>query len=132
AFAAGPVDADQLAWLEAQLKAPSRSYIGRSGRAVTSSKRNQLIVVASHDTCAAMNNPFPGLKPQSERFRGPQVEELLHRFPNVVLHVAGHDLEYRITPKPDAQRRTKGYWEITTGSPLDFPIQSRLLDMLVN
>ena len=131
-FAAGSLDADQFAWLEEQLKARSRSYIDRNGRAVTSSKRDQLIVVASHHTCAAMNNPFPGLKPQSERFRGPQVEELLHRFPNVVLHVAGHDLEYRITPKPDAQRRTKGYWEITTGSPLDFPMQSRLLEMVAN
>jgi len=131
-FAAGSVDADQFAWLEEQLKARSRYYIDRDGRAVTSSNRDQLIVVASHHTCAAMNNPFPGLKPQSERFRGPQVEELLHRFPNVVLHVAGHDLEYRITPKPDAQRRTSGYWEITTGSPLDFPMQSRLLEIVAN
>src|SRR5439155_1249328 len=90
------------------------------------------IVIASHHTCAAMNNPFPGLKPQTERFRGPQVEALLHRFPNVVLHVAGHDLAYRITPKPDAERRTKGYWEITTGSPLDFPMQSRLVEIVAN
>jgi len=131
-FAAGSLDADQFAWLEEQLRARSRHYIDRDGKAVTSAARDQLIVVASHHTCAAMNNPFPGLKPQSERFRGPQVEELLHRFPNVVLHVAGHDLEYRITPKPDAQRRTKGYWEITTGSPLDFPMQSRLLEIVAN
>ena len=131
-FAAGSVDAEQFAWLEEQLKARSRYYIDRAGRAVTSSVRDQLIVVASHHTSAAMNNPFPGLKPQSERFRGPQFEELLHRFPNVVLHVAGHDLDYRITPKPDAQRRTKGYWEITTGSPLDFPMQSRLLEVATN
>jgi hypothetical protein len=79
-----------------------------------------------------MNNPFSGPKPQAERFRGPQVEELLHRFPNVVLHIAGHDLQYRITPRPDAQRRTQGYWEITTGSPLDFPMQSRLIEVAEN
>ena len=131
-LAAGSIDADQFAWLEEQLKARSRYYIDRDGKAVRSSARDQLILVASHHRCAAMNNPFPGLKPQTERFRGPQVEELLHRFPNVVLHVAGHDLEYRITPKPDAQRRTKGYWEITTGSPLDFPMQARLLEIVAN
>ena len=131
-FAAGSIDADQFAWLEEQLKARSRRYIDRAGKAVTSSVREQLIVIASHHTCAAMNNPFPGLKPQTERFRGPQVEALLHRFPNVVLHVAGHDLAYRITPKPDAERRTKGYWEITTGSPLDFPMQSRLVEIVAN
>ena len=131
-FAAGSIDADQFAWLEEQLKARSRRYIDRAGKAVTSSVREQLIVIASHHTCAAMNNPFPGLKPQTERFRGPQVEALLHRFPNVVLHVAGHDLAYRITPKPDAERRTKGYWEITTGSPLDFPMQSRVVEIVAN
>ena len=84
-FAAGSLDADQFAWLEEQLKARSRSYIDRNGRAVTSSNHDQLIVVASHHTCAAMNNPFPGLKPQSERFRGPQVEEFLYdRHGNIV------------------------------------------------
>jgi len=64
--------------------------------------------------------------------RGPQVEELLHRFPNVVLHVAGHGLEHRITPQPDPQRRSGGYWEVATGSPLDFPMQSRLLEIADN
>jgi len=131
-FSAGSMDAVQFAWLEEQLKARNGHYIDREGKVVTSGAQDRLIIVASHHTSAAMNNPLPGPEPQGERFRGPQVEELLHRFPNVVLHLAGHDLEQRITAKPDAQRRTAGYWEISTGSPLDFPMQSRLLEVADN
>ena len=131
-FSAGSIDAVQFAWLEEWLKALSRRYIDREGRPVTTEGQDRLIVVASHHTSATMNNPFPDPATQAERLRGPQLEELLHRFPNVVLHVAGHGLEHRLTPKPNPQRRSGGYWEVTTGSPLDFPMQSRLLEIVDN
>jgi metallophosphoesterase (TIGR03767 family) len=131
-FSAGSLDATQFIWLEEQLKAHSAQYFDREGRLVASEAQDSLIMVASHHTTAAMNNPFPDPLTQAERFRGPQLEELLHRFPNVVLHVAGHGLEHRLTPKPDALRRSGGYWEVTTGSPLDFPMQARLLEIVDN
>jgi metallophosphoesterase (TIGR03767 family) len=131
-FSAGSIDATQFAWLEHQLKMRSRQYFDREGRAVTQEAPDRLIILASHHSIAAMNNPFPDPVTQTERFRGPQLEELLHRFPNVLLHVAGHGLEHRLTPKPDPQRRTGGYWEVTTGSPLDFPMQARLLEVVDN
>lgn len=131
-FSAGSIDATQFAWLEEQLKAHSRQYFERDGRVVSSEAQDRLIIVASHHTVAAMNNPFPDPVTLVEKFRGPQLEELLHRFPNVVLHVAGHGLEHRLTPKPDPQRRSGGYWEVSTGSPLDFPMQARLLEIADN
>jgi metallophosphoesterase (TIGR03767 family) len=133
-FSAGSIDATQFAWLEEQLKAHSRQYFDRDGRGMTSGAEDRLIVVASHHPSAAMNNPFPDPVTQVERFRGPQLEELLHRFPNVVLHVAGHGLEHRLTPRPDPNllRRHGEYWEVTTGSPLDFPMQGRLLEIVDN
>lgn len=131
-FSAGSIDAAQFDWLEAQLKESSGRYIDRDGRTLSSGGQDRLIVVASHHASATMNNPFAGLEPHEERIRGPQLEELLHRFPNVVLHVAGHALEHRITPKHDPLRRSAGYWEITTGSPLEFPMQARLIELLDN
>ena len=131
-FSAGSIDAAQFAWLESQLQALSRQYTDREGRVVTNEVADKLIVVASHHTSAAMNNPFPDPETQSERFRGPQLEELLHRFPNVVLHVAGHGLEHRLTPKPDPLGGSGDYWEVSTGSPLDFPMQSRVLEIVDN
>jgi len=131
-FSAGSIDAGQFTWLEERLKSLSRQYIDAEGRVVTTDAQDRLIIVASHHTSATMNNPFPEPGSQTERLRGPQLEELLHRFPNVALYVAGHGLEHRLTPKPDPQRRSGGYWEVSTGSPLDFPMQSRVLEIVDN
>ena len=131
-FAAGSIDATQFAWLEAELVARSNRYINRRGRTVTTGNEGRLIVILSHHTSETMNNPFPDPATEGERFRGPQLEELLHRFPNVILHVAGHSLEHRIFARPDPAQRSQGYWEVSTGSPLDFPMQSRLLEIADN
>ncbi len=85
-FSAGSIDATQFAWLEEALKARSARHIDREGKTVASNVQDRLIVVASHHSSAAMNNPFSS-PDQGERVRGPQLEELLHRFPNVVLQV---------------------------------------------
>jgi len=130
-FSAGSIDATQFAWLEEQLKARNARHIDRDGKAVATDVQDRVIVIASHHSSAAMNNPFSA-PDQGERIRGPQLEELLHRFPNVVLHVAGHGLEHGVIPKADPQRRTSGYWEVSTGSPLEFPMQSRLLEIIDN
>ena len=131
-FAAGSIDARQFAWLEQQLIARSSVYVDSAGRAVKTENEDRFIVVVSHHPSDEMNNPFPDPETKEERFRGPQLEELLHRFANVVLHVAGHNLQHRLTPKPDPGHRSAGYWEVTTGSPLDYPMQSRLLEIVDN
>ncbi len=131
-FSAGSIDATQFAWLEEQLKARSRRYTEGDGRPATAAGPDKLIVIVSHHASAALNNPFPDPQTNEERFRGPQVEALLHRFPNVILHIAGHTLEHRITAKPAPARDSGGYWEVITGSPLDYPMQSRLIELAEN
>lgn len=130
-FAAGSIDAVQFAWLEEQLVARSSRYYDTAGRALRTENEDRLIIVASHHPSEAMNNPFPG-EGGEERYRGPQLEELLRRFPNVVLHVAGHRLQHRIIPRADPKRLSPGYWEVTTGSPMDYPMQGRLLELTDN
>jgi len=131
-FSAGSIDAAQFAWLEEQLEALSATYIDAAGRAVTSAAADRLIVVVSHHGLDALTNPFPDPATQEERVRGQQLEDLLHRFPNVVLHVAGHQLQQRINARPDPARESGGLWEVTTASPLDYPAQSRLLEITDN
>src|SRR5207249_2555875 len=79
-----------------------------------------------------LNNPFPGTNAQERRYQGPELEALLHRFPNVVLHIAGHTLQHRINPRPFAGDPSRAYWELTTGEPLDLPMQGRLLEVVDN
>ncbi|HSP55197.1 MAG TPA: hypothetical protein VLS25_06365, partial [Dehalococcoidia bacterium] len=78
------------------------------------------------------NNPFPDPATNAGRFRGPQLETMLHRFPNVVLHITGYALQHRLTPRPGPDDPGRGYWEVCTGSPLDYPMQGRLLDIIDN
>ncbi len=131
-FSAGSMDIAQFIWLEQQLAARSSAYFDAVGKPATTENADRLLVIASHHASDTMNNPFPDPATQEDRVRGPQLEAMLHRFPNVVLHVAGHALEHRITARPDPSRRTAGYWEVTTASPLDYPMQSRLLEIADN
>ena len=132
-FSAGSIGKAQVDWLEQQLVARSRRYIDREQRVITTMPpQDRLIVIASHHSSAEMNNPFPNAQSQEERILGTRFEQILHRFPNVILHIAGHALSHRITAKPDPTSRTTGYWEITTASPLDYPMQARLIEIVDN
>ena len=56
--------------------------------------------------------------------------ELIDQFPNVVAYVPGHTHEHRLTPF----RRTAGttWWEINTSAVIDWPNQSRLVELMDN
>jgi len=129
--ASGSIGLAQYQWLEGELVARSGAYVDAAGQAVVTENEDRLIVIVSHHPVEAMTNQFSG--PGSEqRFRGDEVEALLHRFPNVLLHIAGHTLEQRINSRPDPRGGERGYWQITTGSPLDAPMQGRLIDIVDN
>ncbi|HUF54319.1 MAG TPA: hypothetical protein VMR52_11175 [Dehalococcoidia bacterium] len=129
-FPSGSIDRPQYDWLEGELAARSSSYIDGAGQAVTTQNRDQLVVVVSHHPTGVMTNPFPSVD-GTERVLGAQVETLLHRFPNVVLHVAGHTGRNSVSAKPNPSG-SGGYWEVTTGSALDYPLQGRLMEVVDN
>jgi metallophosphoesterase (TIGR03767 family) len=131
-FAGGSIDQAQFTWLEQQLIAQSSSYYDAQGQQVGTANPDRLIVIASHHPGGSLNNPFPGPNAQERRYQGPELEALLHRFPNVVLHVSGHTLQHRINPRPFRGDPARAYWEVTTGSSLDWPAQGRLLEIVDN
>lgn len=131
-FAAGSIDLKQYLWLEEQLIAGSSHYWDPQGRAVTTGNPDRLFVILSHHGTDTMNNPLPDAETGKPRLQGPHLEELLHRFPNVILHVTGHSHSNRIVARPDPQGRGAGYWQVSTSSPLDFPMQGRLLEVVDN
>ena len=131
-FAGGSIDQTQFTWLEQQLIAQSSSYYDAQGQQVGTANPDRLIVIASHHPGDSLNNPFPGPNAQERRYQGPELEALLHRFPNVVLHISGHTLEHRINPRPFTGDPARAYWEVTTGSSLDWPAQGRLLEIVDN
>jgi metallophosphoesterase (TIGR03767 family) len=128
-FPSGSIDREQFDWLEEQLIARSSHYSDAGGQAVTTDNADQLIVIISHHPTSVMTNPFPS-PDGGERLLGEEVDALLHRFPNVVLFVAGHTGRNSISARPGPS--ATGYWEVVTGSGLDYPMQGRLIEIVDN
>lgn len=130
-FAAGSIDIPQLAWLEGELTSRSSRYYDVDGKLVENDADDRLMVIASQHPLDRLNNPLPD--PSGEaRAQGPQLEELLHRFPNVIAHIAGHSQANKITARPDPERRGGSYWEVSTASPVAYPMQARLMEVTDN
>ena len=114
-YANGSIDRTQFAWLERVL---DRS----DGR---------VVMVFSHHTSATMDNPFVGTGGDPEpRVMGEEVLALLLAHWRVVAWVNGHTHRNAIT----AHKRAAGggLWEINTASHIDWPQQSRIIELTDN
>ena len=125
----GSLDRAQLAWLEQELQAGSRRWCDTQGRWREHDVVDRLFVLASHHPLETLVN---GYAPDgSTRVLGAELQQVLLRYPNVVLWVNGYTHEHRVT----AYRRTEGsavpggFWQVTTASHVDWPQQARLVDL---
>ncbi|WP_235834441.1 TIGR03767 family metallophosphoesterase [Actinomadura logoneensis] len=124
-YSEGSLDKAQFAWLEAQLKAGSRTYYDTAGKKVTHNVKDRLFVLFSHHTIASLKNSLGG-----GRVLGDEVKALLLRFPNVILWVNGHTHVNQVTPHP--RTGGGGFWEVNTAAHIDYPQQSRVLEIADN
>lgn len=115
-YADGSIDATQAAWLRETLAASADRYV----------------VVFSHHTSGTMTNPLIGTGLDLDpRVLGPAVVETLLAHPCVVAWVNGHTHRNQVT----AHRRaggSGGFYEINSASHVDFPQQSRLVEIVDN
>lgn len=138
----GRVPADQYNWLESQLRANSSQYIDTHGNTVIQhGVKDKLFVLFAHHTIATINNGDTDIVDVGDvdfhYSRG--VENLLLRYPNVILMVAGHTHRNVIVPHLRGSQTvhgntvpgTGGFWEISTASHIDWPSQSRILELAV-
>jgi metallophosphoesterase (TIGR03767 family) len=147
----GNVDDPQYRWLERELDANSAVEYDARGRLVRDGGPNRMIVVYHHHTLSTMNNTTPDedagctnpdepgcdgdprdSKPLHLGQTGPEsLRSLLLRYPNVVMVVDGHTHHNGVIPhrRPG---RTTGFWEVNTASHVDWPQQSRMLEVMDN
>jgi metallophosphoesterase (TIGR03767 family) len=114
-YADGSLDPVQFAWLEGELTANAAT--------------GRLVVFFSHHTSGTMDNPVPYPTDTGQRKNGADVVALLLRFPHVVLWVNGH------THRNDVLAHAGpggGFWEVNTAAHIDFPHQSRILEIVDN
>jgi metallophosphoesterase (TIGR03767 family) len=119
-YADGSLDATQLAWLKTTLAA----------------SRDQLTIVSSHHNSGTMTNPLlaTGGDPTDDtgpRVLGDEVVSLLLANPQVVAWVNGHSHVNQIWAHKRADG-SGGFWEVNTASHVDWPQQSRLIEVLDN
>jgi len=147
----GNIDNPQFNWLKHELDANSSVSYNSAGKLVKDKDPNRLIVLYHHHTLATMDNPTPDedagcTNPQEAGCDGDprnsrpihlgqtganSYRSLLLRYPNVVLVVDGHTHHNGVIPhrRPGA---STGFWEVNTASHVDWPQQSRLLDVMDN
>jgi 3',5'-cyclic AMP phosphodiesterase CpdA len=102
----GSMDAVQLSWLHEEL--------------IAAESNRELVIVMSHHR----------LEDFHEQSEAPAelVKSLLVESENVVLHIAGHGHTDRKRIQTDEGRR--GYWELMSASTIDFPLQSRIIELV--
>jgi metallophosphoesterase (TIGR03767 family) len=134
----GSIGARQAAWLEERLAEVHADYLDPAGELVQTGNEDRLVVVCSHHGLETLTNdlalssPFDSGAEDHPRVLGPALREMLHRFANVVLWVSGHTHEHHAIARPDPQGRTAGFWEVSTGAIADWPVQSRLIELVDN
>jgi hypothetical protein len=69
-----------------------------------------------------------------DRHNGNQVRDLLLRFPNVIAWVNGHTHHNEVLPHARAATAVVGggFWEINTAAHIDWPSQSRVIEIVDN
>lgn len=148
----GNVDNPQYEWLEGELDRNSSTSYNAKGKLVHDDDPDRLIVVFGHHTIATMNNdtpdetagpctdpPLPGcdLDPRVSTplhlgRTGPEnVRSLLLDYPNVVAAVTGHTHHNDIVSHKRKNAK-RGFWELNTASHVDYPQQSRLIELMDN
>jgi len=125
----GSIDQAQFDWLSQELTAHSPRYLDTSGGWASGNGEDRLIVIFSHHTIDTMENVL-GLS----RVNGTTVRDLLLRFPNVVAWVNGHTHHNAVTPhaRPAGAAVGGGFWEINTAAHVDWPQQSRIVELVDN
>lgn len=130
-YTEGSLGHEQFLWLEKLLESGSSTYYNSWGFKVKRPVADKLFVIFSHHTIDTMNNVLPDPKKPELRHTGPDVRDLLKRFPNVLAWVNGHTHQNEVTaqPGPTAER---GFWQINTASHIDFPQQARIIEVADN
>jgi metallophosphoesterase (TIGR03767 family) len=130
-YADGSIDETQLAWLTAELERNSSRHLDANGNWVAGTGTDKLIMIFSHHTTDTMGNVL-GVG----RVNGTTVMNLLLQYPNVIAWVNGHTHHNAVTPhaRTGAAAATfgGGFWEINTAAHIDWPCQSRIVEVVDN
>ena len=105
---------------------------GPDGGEVRTGHDDRLVVLFSHHGTGTLDNTRCAHEgPGGEPLLGAAgLLDLLHRFPNVVLWLNGHTHTNTVRPHRDPIRARHGFWEVTTCAVVDWPCQTRVVEII--
>jgi metallophosphoesterase (TIGR03767 family) len=124
----GSIGARQRDWLITRLAEAHSAHLGERGERVHTGNRDRAVVLASHHALGMLTNTTEGPDADLPRYLAADIEAILHRFPNVVLWIAGHEHRNAVTAHPGP---TGGWWHLITSGLCEWPCQARLLELLL-
>ena len=90
-----------------------------------------MILISHHGIDTLTNTRAAHAGPAGEPLLGAaELLALLHRFPNVVLWLNGHTHTNAVRPRRDPADPARGFWEVTTCAVIDWPCQTRVVELL--
>ena len=104
--AGGYMDKTQFAWLHEEL--------------VNAADKHEVVIVVSHHRLEDFDD--------RSKVSGEMVKDLLVSSDNVILHLTGHG--HRDRKSLQTANGEGGFWELMTTSTIDFPMQSRILEIV--
>jgi metallophosphoesterase (TIGR03767 family) len=130
--ASGCIDEAQARWLRDRLAEVHSVYEASDGTEVRTTHDDRLVVLLSHHGLDTLERRRAGhAGPGGMPLLGaPEVRAELHRFPNVVLWLNGHAHVNAIRPRAHPSRPDRGFWEVTTCAVVDWPCQTRLVELI--
>lgn len=129
-YADGCLDDAQFRWLDDRLREVHSRVSGRHTGAT-----DRLVVLFSHHGLSTLVNDTRNDVHSDPVHLAAEVEKLLHNYPNVVLWLSGHTHVNKVTPRPRPASPVGppgGFWEVSTSSIAEWPVQARLLEIYVD
>ena len=120
----GTLGRDQLRWLEERLVEVHASYTDASGATIRTDNANRLVVIVSHHPLFTVGNARA-----ADGVTGVELLATVNRFANVVLWLNGHVHQNLVQAHANREGVGVGFWEVTTSSLVDWPCQSRLVEI---
>ena len=105
----GSFDQEQFAWIEKEISTSDRP-----------------VVLASHHP---LGNMFNDYAPSGRRVCTAEIEEMLVKYPQVILWLAGHEHRHHVE-WVGPEEGVHGFWHVETSSHIDWPQQSRTVEVV--
>jgi metallophosphoesterase (TIGR03767 family) len=128
--AAGCLDQDQARWLEERLAEVHSRYDTADGQEIRTGNKDRLVVLFSHHGIETLTNTSHNGPDGGPLLGASDIFALLRRFPNVVLWLNGHTHTNAVRPRFHPDNPVRGFWEVTTCAVIDWPCQTRLVELL--